>query len=171
MKKINKEDFNGSLIKGLLAKFVFTIAYIFVYSLLLGSSRPLAFIAQKGFINTYLILAMLVGAIPFIFCGYLIMLARNRNKDLERKNTILALSVFVISFVIYLITTVTQLVFEYRNIYDFFILLNYPLLRAVLYLDITRLHINIMMLIATVIPALFIYIGGRLRLKAITKGH
>lgn len=171
MKKISKEDFNGNLIKGLIAKFIFTVFYVFVYSLLLGSTRPLAFIADKGLTYTYIIIAMLISALPFIFCGYLIMLGRNRKVDLEQKNLVLALSIFVIAFIFYLGVTIFQLIFTYRNIYDIFILFNYPLLRATLFLELSQLELNMMMLLSTVIPALFVYLGGKLRLLALQKGH
>lgn len=170
MRKLSKEDLNSHLVKGLIAQFVFSLAYTFAYSIVLGSAHPLAFLEEQGYVHTYLILAMIVSCIPFILCGYLIMLARNRKEHLEQKNLTLALSMITISFVIYLIVTILQIIFEYRNMYDFFIILNYPLMRATLYLELSRLQVNMMMLLATFMPALFVYIGGQLRIKDIKKG-
>ncbi len=167
--KLKKDDFNSSLIKGLIATFIFSIAYTFVYSLVLKSHDPLRFLAEKGYVNTYLFLSVVIASIPYTLCGYFIMLGRNRIKDLKRKQAVLALAVATISLAFYLIIAGVQFIFAYRDINIFYIMMNYPLLRSLLTIDLTGFQINITMLLSTFVPSIFIYLGGLLRLKAFRK--
>ncbi len=170
MKSKLKTAIEDGLLKGLISVFVFMIFYTFVFSMIMKSNVPLLFIAKNGYVHTYLVVSMLLGALPYVLCGYLIMLGRNKRERLREKNRSLALAIFSISFIFYLIITVIQFIFTYRNIYDFYIFVNFPLLRATQHLELNLLQVNMMMLTTTVLPALFIYSGGILRLKTIGKG-
>lgn len=167
----NKENIKMGTSKGLIATLLFSFVYIFVYALIIGTHRPLAFIADNSHPVLYVIMAMLLGAIPYLFCGYLIMLARNSNDDLKKKNINLSLVIFIIMFSFYIVLTILQYIFAYRTLYTPFIMLNYPLLRATLFADLELIYVNIMMLLACIILPLFIYLGGYIRIKTIERGN
>lgn len=165
-----KKIINPTLIKALVALLLFQIAYTFIYSIILRNFQPFAFIERLGYPVLYSIVAMLVGGLPYILGGYLIMLGRNSHEKLEEKNLEFALSTLAILVGFYLILTILQALFPYRNFYDIFINLNLPLLRSLNLLDLSNLVRNLLILLACFIMPFYVYIGGMLRLKRIEMG-
>lgn len=160
---------NADTIKGLLATVVFAIAYTFVFSLTIKLERPLGFIADAGFNLAYVIVSMIILGLPYILCGYLIMIARNNYDDLKEKNLNLALIIFVALLSIFLVVASLQFIFAYRDIYTSFIMMNYPLLRSVLFVELGSIELFISQLLVCFIIPLYIYLGGKLRIKVLEK--
>lgn len=162
-----KDYITLNLIKGLVATFIFQIAYIFTYSLLLRNIQPLAIIHKSGYPVLYAVVCILIGSVPYILCGFIIMLARNNYDNLREKNIQLAIAIFTVMFSFYTVLTILQAIFQYRDMYSIYISFNYPLLRSLTFLDINNLTKNLLILLTTFTVPFFIYVGGKLRLKTI----
>lgn len=170
MKRIfDKKYWDSTLVKGVLGVFVFQILYIFIYTVLISDFKPLFFLAKNGYVSLYVIITMVISAVQYIFCGYLLMLARNQKENLKEKNLVLSVLIFLIMFGSYLGVTIFQRIFIYRDIYTYYISFNIPLLRSLKFLDLNMIMKNIYLLISTFLPPVGIYFGGQLRLKEISK--
>ena len=164
-----KFKINADAIKGILATILFALAYTFVFSLTIKLERPLSFIANAGFNFAYVIISMLIAGLPYILCGYLIMIARNNYDDLDKKNKNLSLMILSLLLTIFLIIALLQFIFAYRSIYTSFIMMNYPLLRSVLFVELGSLELFIAQLVTCFIIPIYIYLGGKLRIKVLEK--
>lgn len=162
--------YRNSILKSFISFVLFQIAYVFVFTSILRQNTPLMFLANNGMPFIYVLASMLIGGIPYIICGYLIMLARNSTDDLENKNKYSAMFIFIVSASLLLAVSIYELVSPYSAAYSFYVSLNFPVLRSLYYIELSNIHLHIVLIFSTIIAPIFFYIGGQLRLKHFQKG-
>lgn len=148
----------------------FCIIYTFIYALVFIQLNPLFWIAEAGYPITYVIISMLLGGLPFIFCNYLIMLARNSSSDLRAKNRYFALSLLMINLLIVSIVSIIHFFFAYLNIINSYINFNLVLLRSILFVNLDAYIVIILLYLSCFVLSFYLYLGGILRIKHFERG-
>ncbi len=166
-KKIN---IDYSLLKGIISTFIYHSIYAFVFALVFGERNYLTFILDAGYIYLFIFTNAILTTIPYIFGGYLIMLARNSYVDLKKKNKKMSITLFIILLTFFSVVLILQYIFTYRNIYQLYIYLNYPSTRYIFFLNNDSIRIYLSMFLSVILTPLAFYIGGEIRIKDLRKG-
>lgn len=162
--------FNNGNIKALIAAVVFHAIYSFIFGMLIGGKNAFIFLYEKDLTLLYMIITPLVFSIPYIISGYLITLARNTYKQLQRKN----LNLFILSvtpiLTVYIISFIAQYYFPYRDMLGFFIFINYPSASYLIAMELARYSQNLLVLLSVLFPPLMTLLGGYIRIKQLSRG-
>ncbi len=160
---------SNSLAKGLLAAILFHVVYSFIFGMLIGDKNFLLFLNKNGLKLYYMILMPILASIPYILSGYLITLGRNTYQNLKIKNRQLLVASVGIILVIYVATFIFQYFFPFRNMYGFYIFFNYPASSYLIAMDKVDYAQNMLVILSTITPGFFAYIGGLIRIKFLSK--
>lgn len=163
------ETVSNSRIKTLMAAVLFHIVYSFAFGMIIGGKNPLVFLYENNYKNAYMILMPLLASLPYLISGYLIILARSENKALKSKSNQLFFTTFLIIFLAYLLTYAVQSYFPFRDVYGFYLLINYPAASFIEAMDAQDYALNFLVVLSTIFPPLMTYIGGLIRIKTISK--
>lgn len=162
--------FNSGNIKALIAAIVFHIIYSFIFGMLIGGKNPFVFLYEKDMTLLYMIITPLVASIPYIISGYLITLGRNTYTQLGRKNFELFILSFMPMLTVYILIFIVQYYFPYRDMFGFFIFINYPSASYLIAMELVEYSQNLLVLLSVVFPPLMTLLGGHIRIKSLQKG-
>lgn len=163
LKKIKMTDLTTIIIGFLILHFILTMINVIV----LNETNAFISLYEQGKINTYISISSLVGSLPYFIIGYLLVLARNDNKDLNQQIECLSIIILGILLVLFVMSYLFQLIKPFRVSYKTFVLFNYPASRYLVAMNILKDGNNILIALSALFPPLFVWLGGKARIKRI----
>lgn len=131
----------------------------------IGTNHPFKGLYQVGNPLFFILAAIAIVAPLYIICGFFFVLGSNKRRNLQRSllNGCFYYAVIIIAlWGLCNVLTITNIM---KNAWEIYIILNFPTGVIINNIDIVSDALNPLFLLTAIIPSIFFYLGGYLRIR------